>query len=300
MKAVTRTTPLVRIGSGMIQRVLGLIFGRYPSKEWATFGTVGWRDTTDGLIVTLAGIDAPIGNDLDDSVANVALASSYSLRTALAAERHRFGIALFHSHPQDCLPIASYIDDDMDGYYSGYFADFAPGRPYVSIIASRMGAKVVMSGRIYWKRQWHQVRRFAAETFPIETWDGTEAVQQRHHRWERLSSALGEQALERLRRSTVAVIGAGGTGSAAIECLARAGVGRLIIVDRDKIESSNLERVHGSFEADAAAALPKVLVAKRHVKSIRFDLRSCRLRRCSSAAGSRGCCTPGRRGGGLY
>ncbi len=45
----------------------------------------------------------------------------------------------------------------------------------------------------------------------------------------RLSSALGIEATSRLRRATVVVIGAGGTGSAVIEILARAGIGKLML-----------------------------------------------------------------------
>jgi molybdopterin/thiamine biosynthesis adenylyltransferase len=53
-----------------------------------------------------------------------------------------------------------------------------------------------------------------------------------------------------------------------IEVLARAGVGRLIIVDPDRIEESNLERVHGADHLAAERQLPKVVAARDHVRSI--------------------------------
>src|SRR5207302_699806 len=84
----------------------------------------------------------------------------------------------------------------------------------------------------------------------------------------RLSAAFGSEAEERLRNSTVAVIGAGGTGSAVIEVLARAGAGHLIIVDPDCLESSNLERVHGSTPGHARAGISKAALAKQHVEAI--------------------------------
>src|SRR3546814_5668677 len=58
----------------------------------------------------------------------------------------------------------------------------------------------------------------------------------------RMTSAFGLEAYQRLARATVALIGAGGTGSAAIPILARAGVGRLIVIDGDHVTISNLER----------------------------------------------------------
>jgi molybdopterin/thiamine biosynthesis adenylyltransferase len=77
-----------------------------------------------------------------------------------------------------------------------------------------------------------------------------------------MTSAFGEEAFQRLQRSTVALIGAGGTGSAAIPILARAGVGRLIVVDGDHATISNLERLHGSCLKDVEQAVPKATIAK--------------------------------------
>ncbi|HVW71292.1 MAG TPA: HesA/MoeB/ThiF family protein [Steroidobacteraceae bacterium] len=53
---------------------------------------------------------------------------------------------------------------------------------------------------------------------------------------------VGAAGQERLRASRILVIGAGGLGSAVLEYLAAAGVGRLIIVDQDRVEESNLHR----------------------------------------------------------
>lgn len=64
----------------------------------------------------------------------------------------------------------------------------------------------------------------------------------------------------RLRGATVAVIGAGGIGSPAIQYLAAAGLGRLIVVDDDRVDLSNLQRQTlfggediGAAKVDAAA-----------------------------------------------
>ena len=47
---------------------------------------------------------------------------------------------------------------------------------------------------------------------------------------------------EKLRKSSVGIAGAGGLGSNAAVALARAGIGRLVLVDFDKVEESNLDR----------------------------------------------------------
>ena len=53
---------------------------------------------------------------------------------------------------------------------------------------------------------------------------------------------LGSEAVEKLRRSHVAVFGLGGVGSWCCEALARAGVGRLTLVDQDTVSLSNCNR----------------------------------------------------------
>ncbi len=53
---------------------------------------------------------------------------------------------------------------------------------------------------------------------------------------------LGENAVNILQNSTVAVFGVGGVGSYAVECLARAGIGRIELIDDDVYSETNLNR----------------------------------------------------------
>lgn len=63
------------------------------------------------------------------------------------------------------------------------------------------------------------------------------------HPWqERTLLLMGEEALQKLADSVVAVIGLGGVGAYAAEMLARAGVGRLILLDSDSVSESNKNR----------------------------------------------------------
>ena len=76
----------------------------------------------------------------------------------------------------------------------------------------------------------------------------------------RMFGAAGQTILA---DSTVAVVGVGGIGSLVSEYLARLGVGRLILVDPDIIDDTNLSRVVGATLADVRAKTPKVQIAKR-------------------------------------
>jgi adenylyltransferase/sulfurtransferase len=69
----------------------------------------------------------------------------------------------------------------------------------------------------------------------------------------------------RLLESHLALVGCGATGAAAASLLARAGVGRLTLIDRDFVETSNLQRQVLFDEADARDALPKAEAARRKI-----------------------------------
>jgi tRNA A37 threonylcarbamoyladenosine dehydratase len=62
------------------------------------------------------------------------------------------------------------------------------------------------------------------------------------HRFSRLELLVGKEGLERLQQASVAIFGIGGVGSFAAEALARAGVGRLTLVDFDEICLTNVNR----------------------------------------------------------
>ena len=262
---------LLRVADPEFTELLRLVFQRYPNFEWATFARFGWRDTGDSIVVTLAHIDNPESGDLDSSVANVSFNEQYTLRIALAAEQHVLAVGVVHSHPQDAEPAPSKIDDEMDAYFSRYFQDFAPGRPYVSLIMSMVSNQLVLSGRIHWGGEWIILERTLSQGHDIATSpiSGIERLSQKTlSRVKRFTGAFGEDAYRRLRETTATVIGVGGTGSAVVETLSRAGVGRIIVVDPDWVEWSNLERIRGSTPRHAKRKTPKVVVARDLVRSI--------------------------------
>jgi tRNA A37 threonylcarbamoyladenosine dehydratase len=62
------------------------------------------------------------------------------------------------------------------------------------------------------------------------------------HQFSRNELAIGIEGLEVMKRSTVAVLGVGGVGSFAAESLARSGIGRIILIDKDVVDITNINR----------------------------------------------------------
>lgn len=87
-----------------------------------------------------------------------------------------------------------------------------------------------------------------------------------------LFEGIGEAGQRRLLKSRALIVGCGALGSAQVEALARAGVGRLRLVDRDFVEESNLQRQTMFTEADARERLPKVIAASRRIAEINSEI----------------------------
>ncbi|WP_248927354.1 tRNA threonylcarbamoyladenosine dehydratase [Paenibacillus hamazuiensis] len=62
------------------------------------------------------------------------------------------------------------------------------------------------------------------------------------HQFSRTELAIGPEGLEVMKNSTVAVLGIGGVGSIAAEALARTGVGRIVMIDKDVVDITNINR----------------------------------------------------------
>ena len=87
-----------------------------------------------------------------------------------------------------------------------------------------------------------------------------------------LFSGIGEAGQERLLAASAVLVGCGAMGSVVAGLLARGGVGRLRIIDRDFVEPSNLQRQTLFTEADARESLPKAVAAERNLRAMNADV----------------------------
>ena len=98
------------------------------------------------------------------------------------------------------------------------------------------------------------------------------AIPDRYHR-QTVYANLGLAGQRRLASGAVLIVGVGALGCAAADALARAGVGRIRLVDDDVVTLENLHRQTLFDEADAAARTPKVLAAQRRLARVNGDCR---------------------------
>ncbi|MCW3783224.1 ThiF family adenylyltransferase [Defluviimonas salinarum] len=88
----------------------------------------------------------------------------------------------------------------------------------------------------------------------------------------RQALAFGPEVNVRLKQLSVAVVGCGGTGSPVVQLLTRLGVGRIVLIDDDIVEHSNLNRLHGATREDADNKVLKVDVMAREATRMGLDV----------------------------
>jgi molybdopterin/thiamine biosynthesis adenylyltransferase len=87
-----------------------------------------------------------------------------------------------------------------------------------------------------------------------------------------LFSGMGEDGQRKLLASSAVIVGCGAIGASAAQLLARAGVGRLRVIDRDFVEPSNLQRQALFDENDAREALPKAAAAEGKLRLLNSEI----------------------------
>jgi hypothetical protein len=158
-------------------------------------------------------------------------------------------ILKIHSHPGD-FPHFSHVDDQSDReLFPSLHGWTDDGKPHASAV-------MLSDGRIFGRFAEEdgslvKIDRVAVAADDILFFDaeerahaGMDGVQLRTRQ------VFGNKTVELLRSLRVAVVGCSGTGSWIAEQLARLGVGELILIDPDKVEDKNLNRILATSEGD--------------------------------------------------
>lgn len=185
--------------------------------------------------------------------------SSYSA-IAKRARREGFSVLFAHSHP--CGPLTySAQDDREEPKLHEFLSRRIPGRFHGSLLLTPDG----VTGRA-WRGGFSPIARIRVIGDSWRFFDQHQDRALSDEAFDRQVRAFGSETQSLLSSLHIGVVGAGGTGSAVVEQLARLGVGQLSIFDDDKFERSNVNRVFGSSVRDEGR--PKVTIAQENVERI--------------------------------
>lgn len=198
---------------------------------------------------------------------NASFDGSYLSRVIRLARGNRAGVAFLHSH---LTPGWQEMSDEDVAAERDRIAppSRAVGYPAVGMTLGTDGA---WSARV-WNRERHRFRRswcrkvrvvgsggFRVTRHPCFGDDGGVVPEQR-----RTVSTWGSESQADLAGLTVGIVGVGSVGCQVAEALARLGVRRLVLIDADRVERHNLDRLLYAGRNDLGRR--KVLLAAKHLK----------------------------------
>lgn len=219
-----------------------------------------------GIVLTVVDVIKPSSDSWNyENEHGLEPTSSFINQSVLKADASNSSLIFVHTHPDALHPARfSPIDEETNGKLLANLSEILRNRPLGSIVFSRRG----MYGVILDEGKMAEITdvRIAGTTyyeFPV-TNDGRK-IQAISSTFDRQVRAIGMGAQSRLQETIVSVVGVGGTGSAVAVQLARMGVKKLRLIDRDVVDESNMARVYGS--TFKGVGKPKVKVLKKHISS---------------------------------
>ena len=185
--------------------------------------------------------------------------ASVAKQAKLAGE----AVLFVHSHPTG-FDTFSEQDDREEPKLLSFIRGRAPGLPHAALV---LWSKRDLTGRV-WQHgtTWEPLTRTRVIGRRFRVVEHVKSDIPIPEFFDRQVRAFGPEIQALLSRLYVGVIGAGGTGSATIEQLARLGVGTISVFDGDTLADTNVTRIHGSGLAQEGEK--KVEVQHAHVKAI--------------------------------
>jgi molybdopterin/thiamine biosynthesis adenylyltransferase len=187
-----------------------------------------------------------------------ALKPEFCVEMANRARASGAGVLLAHTHPGD-LGVRGFsaVDDTCERPLASYFERRVPHGTHFAAVFTASGA--------YARRLGHTTPIPVAgigRVLTLPTHDESEQLAQ-YDRQVRAFGAEGQRVIQQLE---IAIVGLGGTGSIVAQQLAHLGARTYVLIDPDKVETTNLNRLVGAVPADVGAF--KVDIATRQIKAI--------------------------------
>ncbi len=208
--------------------------------------------------------------------------SDFDVEMLNLAQRDNLACAVFHYHGGARPSLGHTSDRQTANSLMPFLSREAPDRPHVfGVLGDHAATGLVFRDGA----EVGSLSSFRVSTQCIDDWSTGSTlprIRSDGERHDRLIRGFGPHAHERLRRTTVGLVGCGGGGSHVVQQLAYLGVGSLLLVDADIVETSNLNRLIGAHPARASRSLvarllgrgrgdvglPKVTVMQRMVNAI--------------------------------
>lgn len=184
------------------------------------------------------------------------------------ASKRGLGIVKIHSHPGGLAEFSKWDDaSDRDLFPSvyGWMNDEHPHTSAIMLPDGRLFGRTVNP-----EGEFKPLNLISVVGDELHFWHETGRESEVPEFARRHAQAFGAGTTAMLRRLSVAVVGTSGTGSPLVDQLARLGVGKLVLVDPDRVEEKNLNRIQNTTKEDAREGHFKVDVMERAIAALEF------------------------------
>lgn len=182
------------------------------------------------------------------------------------AFRRGQAVAVVHTHPSGCTRFSSQDDEEEESLFEIPFNRDDSSGPHLSIIVT---PELEIAARSYGpdlKPHPISMTRIIGSRWSFEYPDRTEFIAP--DTLERQARVFTSAAIHDLSKLRFGIAGVGGTGSAIAMLLARCGASKIALFDRDRVEYSNLGRLHFATQKDANLGRPKVETVAEAIASL--------------------------------
>ena len=253
----------LRISSTDLQALRESLLG-YPHERCAVSFATRARCSTGRELLLVRETVLPTDEDyMRSGVDHAQLRPDFVARVAKRARLKDLSLVFVHTHPGESAPRFSHIDDRGEDELAAFLARRGQTVRHAALVMSRGGVSARILGR-------HDpLRVVSIGNRRIVEFDAENNIVSDFAIYDRQLRAFGTDGQRALQSLHVAVVGLGGTGSIAAQQLVHLGVRSFTLVDPDKIEPSNLNRVVSASERDIGRF--KTEVAAHYIRRFSSD-----------------------------
>ncbi len=248
----------------LFQDLNDFLFSSAPSENGCFLLANSFRTKEGRSILTVTGILKPDNNSWNISDEHsLEPCSAYINRCVVHADNTNESLIFVHTHPNSHHPSGfSPIDVESNTKIFDNLSQILINKPLGSLVFSRRGIYgVVFNGGKLQPVLFTGIS--GSILIEIPTVIAKKDISIIEPLFDRQVKAIGREGQIRLQELKIAIVGVGGTGSSVAVQLARMGVKKLTLIDKDILDDSNVSRVYGSKISDKGKS--KVEVLKKYL-----------------------------------
>jgi hypothetical protein len=252
--------PTVIFPKRLYEDLKSFLFSNAPNENGCFLLANSYKRRGDNNVLLINAIIKPESNSWNREGEHwLEPSSSFTNHAVVMADSTNSSLLFVHTHPgMFHPPHFSSIDEKSNKRLFRNLSEILPDRPLGSLVFSQKG----VYGVTFDEKKIRKISTFGVVGHTISEVSGVERkiVDDSFDRQLRL---MGKDAHAHLQDLTATIVGVGGTGSSVAVQLARIGLGKLTLADKDVIDATNLPRVYGATKKDIGKA--KVDVMKKHI-----------------------------------